>query len=334
MNIIHRTRVIRVFLCSSGILYSLATLLATASLAGAFQSVSKYQNQLFHKRMSLFSSGGNDARKMPENKQLLLIRHGCSYMNEYIGSNGVRFGGPNFTDVFNEKQREKYQDSPLSPKGQQQAKDLHDEIGSLLQLDEQEMDDESIKLKKCLMDLELVVVSPLTRAIQTAQLGLLPHLVSIKKSGIPTVAQPLAAERLYLVSDIGKPRTILQQICGEHNIDFESCFPSDIGWGDPWWYQVDATNEADYREWRPTGQGQRYSCPGEPPGIFEQRMKDLCCWLDQRDESKIALVAHFGVFEWLLQNLKAESNANNEFGNCEMKVVDFASIFKERTKSA
>lgn len=55
-------------------------------------------------------------------------------------------------------------------------------------------------MTRCLAPLlQLLVVSPLTRALQTAELAF------GSPPGCPTIVQPLARERLYLSSDVGRP---------------------------------------------------------------------------------------------------------------------------------
>jgi hypothetical protein len=53
---------------------------------------------------------------------------------------------------------------------------------------------------------QLLVVSPHTRALQTATLAFAPHLQRCR-----TLVQPLAAERLYLSSDVGRHKQQLAQ---------------------------------------------------------------------------------------------------------------------------
>lgn len=296
-----------------------------------------------HRAMSSTNTASGEKAKSQSKKKLILIRHGCSYMNEHIGVNGISFGGPNFTDIFSEKDQELYyRDSPLSAKGQDQAKALHRNIESLLQNNDNANDNESnnSNLKECLLDLDLVVVSPLTRAIQTAQLALLPH-ISSKEDSIPVIALPLAAERLYLISDVGTPQSALEDNFGSL-VDFKTGFPTNLEQDDPWWLQqmsriIPSNDEQqqqqqkEYAEWRPTGQGQQYFCPGEPLDDFQQRMKQLCQWLNNRTESRIALVGHFGVFEWLLQDGTGDDIT---FGNCEIQVVDFETILRKAQGTA
>ena len=61
-------------------------------------------------------------------------------------------------------------------------------------------------------------------------------------------------------------------------------------------------------EWRPYGQGQKYACEGEPDIIFNQRMMNLYKWIQNRNESNICLVCHWGVIRWFV---------GCEFENCE-----------------
>jgi broad specificity phosphatase PhoE len=207
-------------------------------------------------------------------KTITFVRHGCTYMNEYLGRNPAF--APNFHDVFTERDNNLYyRDSPLSELGQNQAKALDPSF---------------------LSHAELIVTSPLTRALQTLQLGIIPHL----KQNIPILALPEAAERLYLISDVGRHV--------RHLSNFKSvCFETEMASRqDAWWYQA-ATN---YVEWRPKGQGQRYACPGEPLEAFSARMRKLYQWLDDRPESSIAVVCHHGVIDWM---------TDMDFNNCQWR---------------
>ncbi len=184
-------------------------------------------------------------------KRLILIRHGMSTANEYMDQPGNQWGDPTFTDDPN------LVDAPLSSRGVQQAQDLcrrirhgeeNDVLGSIL--------------KHHHPDNILVVTSPLTRCIQTLDIGVLPNIrKEDDNESLPTsannddhhneksiqdntmtntnevniIVQPLARERVYTASDTGRPIHILQQ---EYpHLDFESCFSKEeIESQIPWWY--------------------------------------------------------------------------------------------------
>jgi broad specificity phosphatase PhoE len=225
---------------------------------------------------------------MANSKRIVFLRHGCTYMNEYLGR-GVSFGEPGFSDVFDpDTERMYYRDSPLSKLGRAQAKALGSTNPKFL--------------KGC----ELIVTSPLTRALQTLDAGLWAPMSTLGvQDQIPIVASPLAAERLYLISDVG--RAVDELATDFDYVDFETGFvehPSDL-----WWYHPP---DDGHLEWRPVGQGQRYACPGEPEHAFNARMNRLYEWLRQRPERKVAVVCHWGVIKWML---------GTDFGNCQWREV-------------
>jgi broad specificity phosphatase PhoE len=235
-------------------------------------------------------------------KQIVFVRHSTTYMNEYLGRS-LSFGAPKFSDVFNSKDLPLYRDTPLSPRGIQLVQNTLARHCPAFCKDD---------------DLNLVVISPLRRALQTFHIGLRPHLSSFK-SEIPVVVLPEAAERLYLISDVGTPMDQLEKEYGY--MDFgEIKHENRNAW---WWTPPNsAKNGNDPKtstsvEWRPIGQGQRYACPGEPQADFDARMLRLYQWLDNRSESKIAVVCHHGVIEWML---------DMDFDNCQWRAVDFDKI--------
>jgi len=228
-----------------------------------------------------------------DNKRIVFLRHGCTYMNEYLG-HGPSFGEPDFSDIFSANEQHKYRDSPLSPRGVQQAEQLGQQRS---------------RPTFC-QNLDLVVTSPLTRALQTFELGVRPHLLD---ETVPVMALPHCAERLYLISDQGRPVTELQQEFD--SVDFVSGFEGHDEAAAAWWYQHHKDDR--YAEWRPTGRGQRYACPGEPDHAFEARMIKLYDWLKDRPESKIAVVCHWGVIDYLL---------HMDFDNCEWCETAFNEI--------
>jgi broad specificity phosphatase PhoE len=168
-------------------------------------------------------------------------------------------------------------DRPLSDLGIHQARQL----GHELNLD----------------GVELVVVSPLTRALQTMHYAVLPKL----SDSIPILAHPDATERVYTTSDTGRKVGKLQS---EFPIvSFDLLESRDI-----WWYHTDTPGP----EWRPCDAQQFYAVPGEPQHLFEDRIDRLQDWLFQRPERRLCLVSHWAVLR---------SFTGCEFGNCEARLV-------------
>jgi broad specificity phosphatase PhoE len=267
-------------------------------------------------RMGLFLSSSSTSQ--PKDKRIVFVRHGCTYMNEYLGK-GTEFGGPNFTDVFSSPEdKDKYRDSKLSPRGVSQATALAKRLTKELKGRQRPDFVPS--------DLDLIVISPLTRALQTFELGLKPVLQDLPN----VLALPLAAERVFLISDQGRPRSDLQQDWGD-SVDFETGFRHDNDDDDnlveEWWFGLDDQRSAaaiptgittsSYEEWRPSSQNQKYACPAEDEESFEERMRKLYQWLGDRPESTIAVVCHWGVIDWFL---------DRDFMNCEVGVVPFEDI--------
>ena len=271
-------------------------------------------------------------------KRLILIRHGQTYMNELIGGRGITFGEPNFTDVFQDPEdKEKYHDSPLSDVGIQQARVLNSKIGDLTRNDATALGALGLSEDNAnfLDDLDLVVVSPLTRALQTLEISLYEHIVN-RNDGcreVPILATAAAAERLYLVSDLGKPRSELRS--NYPFVDFDTAFFLDCDervcagsssksthteekQPDVWHFSPTEQIQNTYSEWRPHGQGQRYACLGEPTEYFDRRMSNFYYWLESREEECIAIVCHAGVIDWL--------TSGEQFKNCELRVQTFNSL--------
>ncbi|KAG7356589.1 histidine phosphatase superfamily protein [Nitzschia inconspicua] len=278
-------------------------LLAALKLLACNDSVSafgRYKSFIRRKtggmvRMASTKNDG-DVTTSSSTKRVVWIRHGQTYMNELIGGGGISYGQPGFTDVFDDKSIHLYRDSPLSPTGVQQALNLKKRLKS----------DGSNTSDLPLHEVDLVAVSPLTRALQTVQLALLDHLEEYK---VPIVGLPQATERVYLISDHGKSRAELQQ--QYEFVDFETHF--DVA--DPWHFVPTQEQKTNYVEWRPHGQGQVYACLGEPQDVFDQRMSRLYHWLGTREERCIAVVCHAGVIEWM--------TSGEILANCEVLIKEF-----------
>ena len=219
-------------------------------------------------------------------------------MNEHLSIPGSRWGDPQFTDVFTDPEEiAKYRDSPLSDRGIRQAESLSSRLGK--------------EDSKIIEEIELIAVSPLIRALQTMEISLYPNLWPGK---VPIIALPQASERVYLISDFG---TSTKQLKKQYPVvDFDTEIPSDKS--DSWWISDYSSNTTtNYKEWRPSNDGQTYAALGEIESAFNERMMSLYDWLAQRPESTIALICHWGVLEWL---------TGYDFDNCEMRVIDFADM--------
>ncbi|PNH09274.1 hypothetical protein TSOC_004130 [Tetrabaena socialis] len=131
---------------------------------------------------------------------------------------------------------------------------------------------------------ELLVVSPLTRALETAQLAFLPHYEG------PVLVEPLVRERVWHASDIGSSREQLGATFPDGRYDFDSL-------PDVWWHCVDPAD--------PRAVGL------EPQAVFKARVLELRRWLAARPERCIALVAHWGLINELTDGA--------EFANCEVR---------------
>ena len=170
-------------------------------------------------------------------------------------------------------------------------------------------------------DVELVIVSPLTRCLETFHYGVEPILLDrFEKRGrdakdLPILAVPLLRERVYTTSDTGRPASLLAQ--NFPAVDFSECPPSD---DHPWWYVGD---DSSWEEWRPVGENQWYGVRGEPEAVFQKRMKELDEWIGQRPEKTILMVAHWGVLRHLTEG--------TQFLNAEAKILEHSFCPIKRT---
>ncbi|MFN3663975.1 histidine phosphatase family protein [Yoonia sp.] len=133
-------------------------------------------------------------------------------------------------------------DAALSPLGHQQARALADEMTAI-------------------KDIELIVISPFTRAIQTAQ-----H--AFGDADIPRLIHDLPRERLDSFCDVGRSPAQLAQ-------DFPTLDFAHLD--DPWWYH-DPAHDAPFTQ--------------EPWDVLDQRINGFVAWLQGRPENRIAIVAH------------------------------------------
>ncbi len=325
-------------------------LIDTRSSSGAtFLIGEREESNIFEYDMASIQENNHASERKP--KELLCVRHGVSLANEFIGN---RWGSPSFRDDPN------LIDAPLSETGIQNGRTklaeqlLHqDDLRSFLVGNANKTTSGS-DIKGDAEDggVELVLISPLTRCLQTYVYGVEPVLsellkkqdsvgiddfndgdaiytnhnsLSRSKLPIPVLALPLLRERVYTVSDTGRPTLVLEKEFP--SIDFSECHKSrnerqgSNGGGDDdiWWYtgkirgNGSETTDDEYEEWRPHGQGQWYAVPGEPKVLFERRIEELKEWLFQRKENKILIVAHWE----LLRSL----SGGTKWKNSEAKII-------------
>lgn len=211
---------------------------------------------------------GDNVVKQKHHKVIHCVRHGKSKSNEWMETN--EWGSPGYND-YNGNIR----DSPLSATGISQAKSLTDRLNNV----------------------ELVVVSPLTRCLET-----LLHS-SLVDETVPVLVRPEATERVYSLSETGRCKS---ELIPE--------FPSHWDWSalpdDAWWYTTGCSSDD---EWRPHHDNQVYAVPGEPMELFAKRMESFRDWIRQRPERYILLVAHWGVVRYL--------SGGTEIANCQVEPI-------------
>ena len=217
-------------------------------------------------------------------KEIILIRHGTTEMNEVLHANP--WGSKSFVDAA-------LWDTRLSRQGIEDAKLLNKRVLS--------KDSVVGDFKR----VELLICSPLTRALQTAEIGLAGDDVFNKD--IKRIVHPLARERLYLSSDVGRPKLELQRDYSNWNYD---CLEDN-----EWWYVH--PKDKKYVEWRPRG---TYPCEGEVEDYFRDRIIKLRQFLNERPEKVIAVVCHWGVCRAL---------TGRSLENCEVVSIQSDRLLEE-----
>lgn len=219
-------------------------------------------------------------------KKLILIRHGLTEMNELVHG---KWGTPEFIDA-------KLWDTKLSPTGILQTQQLN----ALMK------DYKGVSINTS--EIELLVASPLHRALHTAELVFKDKL----PSNVTRIAHPLFRERVYMSSEIGQQKQAISALHPEWNYDH---LPDEENW---WYEHKSDEDKLSYVEWRPKD-GQ-YSCPGEPRDVFRSRVIEARHWLIARPENCIAVVAH----KVLLRAL-----TGRVFDNCEAVVMSSDELLEE-----
>ena len=191
----------------------LATIFISSFLVQSKLTHRHHRNNLSNiKRMSTLESFSTST-----NKVIAIIRHGQTECNEYL--HGHEWGRNDFKDP-------ELWDTVLSQTGRKQASSLNNQI----------LNSDDIKYKK-LLQADLFVSSPLTRALTTTELAF-KNISHFQSSSISKIVLPLAAERVYMSSDVGRPRDILEK-------EFPSWDFSQIPHKtSSWWYRNIHFNEA------------------------------------------------------------------------------------------
>ena len=130
---------------------------------------------------------------------------------------------------------------------------------------------------------DVVVTSPLTRAIETA-LGLFGG------RDVPIIVEPMHRERLEHSCDCGRSPSVLTREFPE--LAFEHL-------DDPWWYVELAEG---------------VGIVTEPESVFLERVAGFDTWIRARGETSLAIVGH-GTF---FRNWTGRS-----FENCEVATISF-----------
>ena len=232
-------------------------------------------------------------------KSLVCIRHGVTEMNVYLGQPGCSFGSPGFVDpgLF---------DTRLTAAGEAlAASELRKNLAAAHER----------------APIELVVSSPLTRALKTADLGL-------GSLTIPRTVSPLIAERRYLSSDVGRSPSVLAS-------EFPSFFADAAAdsLAERWWWEGSEAEAAAAREQRLALQRRKLpplqrsswklqgeALPVEPAVHFVERIQRFMTWLEQRPERRIAVVSHWGVNYSIL--------GGRSLRNCELVERSVSELFE------
>lgn len=201
-------------------------------------------------------------------KNLYFIRHGESLHNAQI----LAKDGALSEDL-------RYMDASLTQTGIQQAS--------------------ALKKKLAGITLDLLVSSPLTRAIQTSL-----YATNGLKVKSPIVTE-LCAERLSYVCDIGSSTFTLSKRFPL--LQFDHLSPSNAWWWVPNYVPSNlASDKTSYRFLIQHG-------AREPNSHFYKRVSQFWTWIDERPEQNIAVFAH-GTF------LKALISGPF-MSNCELRLV-------------
>lgn len=217
-------------------------------------------------------------------KRVVLIRHGNSTYNAWREETlrNCRCCSSRWTA----------HDAPLSEKGEQQVRQLHDTVRAL----------------NLHQEVQLIVTSPLSRAISTARGGFWgPASGDAIRQRPPMVALALVAERLDTACDIGKPRSELERSFRDVDFSLVEEF---------WWY-----GGKDNRP-RPGQPHER-----EPWSVCHRRIEETIRWLQRRPETCIAVVGHSAFFQ-------AMTRSWSKLPNCGIMEIRISSSSASESESS
>jgi len=159
-----------------------------------------------------------------------------------------------------------------------------------------------------LYDFELIVVSPMTRTLETCVNALVDYI-----GKVPIIAQPLVAEQLTECDDIGKPPKVIKELWSEYPIDF-GLLPDKP---EVWWYPgPKAVISNPENETMESQQKVYLSEEGEweePWELVLERAHKFENWLRERTEQHICVVSHGGFIEALV---------GTTLGNAEQAILE------------
>eukprot|EP00930_Biecheleria_cincta_P049903 TRINITY_DN35104_c0_g1_i1.p1 TRINITY_DN35104_c0_g1~~TRINITY_DN35104_c0_g1_i1.p1 ORF type:complete len:405 (+),score=63.52 TRINITY_DN35104_c0_g1_i1:122-1336(+) len=213
-------------------------------------------------------------------KRLYFVRHGQSEYNVHYDVHGM--------DPMN------MWDAPLTSLGTQQATSLQTRFATLGPVD-------------------LAVMSPLTRAMQTCLLAIPLEQGMAKRYAVT----PLASEHMEASCDIG--RTPSELAVAFPKLDLS-------GIPEVWWYvpeECRAGITPDISRKLFSEEGRR-----EPSAAFDSRVDAFAAWLSDRSEGSIAVFAHADFFHILLSRHFGKRDARYVeywMKNCELLELEVSS---------
>lgn len=216
-------------------------------------------------------------------KALTFIRHGVTEMNMYLSSNPYPSGSPGDNAAPYRFVDPPLFDTRLTEVGRTQATMLQSTLAAI----------------HAEQPIELVVASPLSRALETADLALGPI-------DVPCAVNAQVAERRYLSSDIGRSPDALATAYPRFAASVRE-LPSE------WWWEGDEQQKAAAQEERlrlqrgsllgqmlPGGPLEGVAVAVEPADHFVERIASFRDWLRARPERHVVVVAHWGALYSML----------------------------------